>query len=88
MVYCCQNHSGSPALTAPVPKRALTPCATVYGFDAPIQAVLEAPPSASLDIAAVSASLNALKPAEHVQEEPAGMAYEIQLICTQNFTLA
>ena len=79
MVYCCQNHSGSPALTAPVPKKALTPCATVYGFDAPFQAVLQAPPAASLDTASVNASLYALKQAELVQGEAAGMA-----ICKAN----
>lgn len=83
MVYCCQNHSGSPALTAPVPKKALTPCATVYGFDAPFQAVVQVPPSASLSAASVTASLHTLKEAEQVQEEAAGIAYDIQSICTQ-----
>ena len=78
MVYCCQNHSGSPALTAPVPKKALTPCATVYGFDAPGQNVLQAPPSAVLDVAPINASLHALKQAEHVPEEASGMVYDIQ----------
>ena len=34
MLYCCQNHSGSPALAAPAKKKALTPCSTVIGFDA------------------------------------------------------
>lgn len=82
MVYCCQNHSGSPALTAPVPKKALTPCATVYGFDAPFQAAMQVPPSASLSVSSVTAALHTLKQAEHVQEA-AGMAYDIQSICTQ-----
>lgn len=81
MVYCCQNHSGSPALTAPVPKKALTPCATVYGFDAPLQSVWQTPFPTSHDVADVNASLHALKQLEHVQEEAAGMATSNQPPC-------
>ena len=78
MVYCCHNHSGSPALTAPVPKKALTPCATIYGFDAPVQALLQAPLQASLDLASMNTSLHVLKEAEPVQGEPVGMVHNIQ----------
>ena len=35
MLYCCQNHSGSPVLAAPTKRKAPTPCATFYGFDSP-----------------------------------------------------
>ena len=49
MLYCCQNHSGSPALTAPVPKEAPAPCATIYGFAAPEQATLDLTASSALD---------------------------------------
>ena len=78
MVYCCQNHSGSPALTAPVPKKALTPCATVYGFDAPLQTVWQTPLPTSQDVADV----NVLKPLAHVQEASAGTATSDQPPCS------
>lgn len=64
MLYCCQNHSGSPALTAPVPKKAPTPCATIYGFDAPLQA--------SVDLITARKSLDILNQAEPAIEEIAG----------------
>lgn len=89
MVYCCQNHSGSPALTAPVPKKALTPCATVYGFNAPLQTVWQTPLPTSHDVADVNASLHALKQLEHAQEEAAGIATSDQPPClAANLTMA